>query len=126
MAATLEELEQRVAVLEKAQHALAQAQNENTVTLKWMAGTLAQVKALADDHTERLQRIEQDVNGQSTRLDHMDKRLDRMDTRLDRMDTRLDKVDGRLDHIERDVKGLREEIPGLVTDAVREGLRDRG
>jgi chromosome segregation ATPase len=104
MTATLEELERRVSALEK-------AQNENTVTLKWVAGTLAQVKALADDHTERLQRIEQDVNGQSTRLD--------------RMDTRFDKVDGRLDHIERDVKGLREEIPGLVTDAVREGLRNR-
>ena len=54
MAATLEELEQRVAALE-------QAQNENAVTLKWMAGTLAQVKALADDHTERLDRIEDDV-----------------------------------------------------------------
>ena len=86
MAGTLEDLERRVA--------------------------LAQVKALADDHTERLQRLEQNLNGQSTRLD--------------RMDTRLEKVDGRLDHIERDVKGLREEIPGLVTDAVREGLRDRG
>ena len=66
MAATLEELEQRVAVLEKAQHALAQAQNENTVTLKWMAGTLAQVKALADDHTERLQRID----GRLDRIEH--------------------------------------------------------
>jgi uncharacterized coiled-coil protein SlyX len=54
MAATLEELEQRVAALE-------QAQNENAVTLEWMAGTLAQVKALADDHTERLDRIEDDV-----------------------------------------------------------------
>ena len=31
---------------------------KTTVTLKWMAGTLAQVKALADDHTERLQRID--------------------------------------------------------------------
>ena len=112
MAATLEELEQRVAQLEKGQHALEQAQKDNTITLKWLAGTLAQVKALADDHTERLQRLEQNLNGQSTRLD--------------RMDTRLEKVDGRLDHIERDVKGLREEIPGLVTEAVREGLRDRG
>ena len=65
MAATLEELERRVIALEK-------TQNENTVTLKWQAGTLAQVKALADDHTERLQRIEQNLNGQSTRLDRLD------------------------------------------------------
>ena len=41
--------------------ALEQAQKDNTVTLKWLAGTLAQVKALADDHTERLDRIEHDV-----------------------------------------------------------------
>ena len=35
-------------------------------TLKWMAGTLAQVKALADDHTERLQRID----GRLDRIEH--------------------------------------------------------
>ncbi len=118
MATTLEDLEAPRHPARK-DAARERAQNENTVTPKWLAGTLAQVKALADDHTERLQRIEQDLNGQSTRLDHMDKRLDRMDARLD-------KVDGRLDHIERDVKGLREEVPGLVTDALRQGLRDRG
>ena len=38
MAATLDELERRVIALEK-------AQNENTITLKWVAGTLAQVEA---------------------------------------------------------------------------------
>ncbi len=59
MAATLEELERRVVALEK-------AQNENTITLKWVAGTLAQVKALADDHTERLQRID----GRLDRIEH--------------------------------------------------------
>jgi len=63
MAATLEELERRVLALEKRQHELQRAQNESTVPLKRLAGTLAQVKALADDHTERLQRIEHDVKG---------------------------------------------------------------
>ncbi len=63
MATTLEDLERRVTQLEKTQHELQRAQNENTVTLKWLAGTLAQVKALADDHTERLDRIEHDVKG---------------------------------------------------------------
>ena len=95
MAATLEELEQRVAAVEKAQHALEQAQNENTITLKWLAGTLAQVKALADDHTERLQRIEASVSDQA----------------------------GRLDRIEHDVKGLRRDMPGIVADALRDSRR---
>ncbi len=57
MGATLEELERRVLALEKGQHELQRAQNENTVTLKWLAGTLAQVETLAYDHRERLKRI---------------------------------------------------------------------
>lgn len=66
-----------------------------TITLKWMAGTLAQVKALADDHTERLQRIEASVSGQA----------------------------GRLDRIEHDVKGLRRDMPGILADALRDTRR---
>ena len=85
MAATLEELERRVIALER-------AQNENTITLKWMAGTLAQVKAATDDHTERLQRIEGTVKDQTARLDR----------------------------IESDVKGLRRDMPGIVADALRD------
>lgn len=99
MAAALEELEQRVALLEKGQQALEQAQNDNTLTLKWVAGTLAQVKMLADDHTERLQRIEASVSDQA----------------------------GRLDRIEHDVKGLRRDMPAIVADALRHsGRTDQG
>ena len=47
--ASFAEFERRVIALEK-------AQTDNT--LRWMAGTLAQVKAFADDHAERLQRID--------------------------------------------------------------------
>ncbi len=95
MAGTLEELEQRVAQLEKGQHALEQAQKDNTYTLKWLAGPLAQVKALADDHTERLRRIEASVSDQA----------------------------GRLDRIENNVKGLRRDMPGIVADALRQSRR---
>ncbi len=84
MATTLEELERRVIALEK-------APTDNTPTLKWVAGTLAQVKALADDHTERLQRIEASVGGQV----------------------------GRPDRIEHDVTGLRRDMPRIVADALR-------
>jgi hypothetical protein len=54
MAATLEELERRVVALER-------AHNENTTTLKWMAGTLGEIKGVVDNHTERLQRVETEV-----------------------------------------------------------------
>jgi hypothetical protein len=33
------------------------------------------------------------------------------------------KVDKRFDKVEADVAGLREDLPGIVTDAVRSGLR---
>ena len=42
MVATLEELERRVLALE-------QAHNENTTTLKWMAGTLGEIKGVVDE-----------------------------------------------------------------------------
>ncbi len=99
MVATLEELERRVIALEK-------AQNENTITLKWVAGTLAQVKSLGDDHTERLQRIEQTVNVHGERLQALEQTVN-------------DQT-GRLDRIEHDVKGLRRDMPGIVADALRD------
>ena len=93
MAATLEELEQRVPRRKETRS--KKRRMKNTITLKWVAGTLAQVKALADDHTERLQRIEK-VGDQA----------------------------GRLDRIEHDVKGLRRDMPGIVADALRHTRSD--
>lgn len=81
---TVDELERRVVALEK-------AQTTNAQTMKWMVGTMAEIKAIVDDHTERLGRI----------------------------DSRLDTIDGRLDRIEFDIKGLREDLPGIVRDALR-------
>jgi len=84
MTATIEELERRVIALEK-------AQNENTTTLKWMAGTLGEIKGVVDDHSEHLRRIE------SSLKDHT----------------------ASLVRVEQDVKGLRRDMPGIVADALR-------
>jgi len=68
MSATLEDLERRVVALEK-------AQNENTTSLRWIAGTLGQVQSAVEgvrsdlnDHTQRLDRIENDIKGIRTDL----------------------------------------------------------
>lgn len=53
---TLADLERRVATLEK-------AQSTNAETMKWIVGTLGQIQATVDGHTERLTRIEADVKG---------------------------------------------------------------
>ena len=42
-----------------------------------------------------------------------------------KVDGRLDKVDGRLDHVEKGIKDLRHDMPGIVSDAMREVLRER-
>ena len=102
MAATLEELERRVLALEKGQHALQRAQNENKVTLKWLAGTLAQIEALAYDHRERLKGIE---------------------GRLGAIEITGNAQAERQDRIEHDVKGLRRDMPGILADALRDTRR---
>lgn len=56
MPADLAELERRIVVLER-------AQTENAATMKWIVGTLGQIQATVDDHTERLKRIEVDIAG---------------------------------------------------------------
>ncbi len=102
MAATLEELERRVLALEQGQQELQRAQNEKTASLKWLAGTLAQVAALANDHTERLKRIEGRLG--ATEI-------------IEKAQTE------RLDRIENDVKGLRRDMPGILADALRDTRR---
>jgi hypothetical protein len=82
--ATLEELERRVIALER-------AHNENTTTLKWMAGTLGEIKGVVDDHTERLCHIEGSLKEHTASLVR----------------------------VEQDVKGLRRDMPGIVADALR-------
>ncbi len=42
-----------------------------------------------------------------------------------KVDGRLDRVDGRLDRVEKGVKDMRHDMPGIVSDAMREVLRER-
>jgi chromosome segregation ATPase len=93
-----EDLDQRVAVVER-------AQGETTQTLRWVVAKLGRIEAVQDEHTLRLERLE-------TKVDGLDARLDAMAVRLDGMDTRLGSVERKLD-------GLIEALPGIVAEAVR-------
>lgn len=53
---TVEELERRVVVLEK-------AQVENTTTMTWMVGILGQIQATVTAHTDELKEIRADIRG---------------------------------------------------------------
>lgn len=69
MALTLEDLDRRVAALER-------TQGDTTETLRWVVTKLARMQAVQDEHTLRLERVEL--------------RLERVETRLDRVEEKLD------------------------------------
>jgi multidrug resistance efflux pump len=90
--------------LEKRVSALERASVNNTETLKWMAGTLGSMKAVQDDHTQRLDRLETDVS-------------------ILKSDVATLKADMR--EVKADLKGLRADLPGIVAEALRGVLKDR-
>jgi len=57
--------------------------------------------------------------------ENTEQRFDRIEGRFGQVDGRLDRVDGRLDRVEKGVKDLRHDMPGIVSDAIREVLRER-
>ena len=57
--------------------------------------------------------------------ENTEQRFDRVEGRFGQVDGRLDGVDGRLDRVEKGVKDLRHDMPGIVSDAMREVLRER-
>jgi hypothetical protein len=83
-------LTMRVAALEK-------ARVNNTETITWVAGTLGQMKATLDHHTQRLDGIEADI-----------------------ADLRAE-VRG----LKSDLASLRADLPGIVATSLRSAMRDK-
>ena len=83
MPTTLEDLDRRVTKLEH-------AQNDSTVTLKWMAGTLGKIQAVQDHHTEELATLKSDMVEVKSRLGGVEHRMDKVETRLERLEAKVD------------------------------------
>jgi hypothetical protein len=96
------ELSSRVARLER-------ASVNNTETVGWLAGTLGGMKAVQDDHTQRLDRLE---TGQEEHT-----------KRLVRLEIGQEDHTKRLERIETDLRGLIQNLPSIVSDAMREVMR---
>jgi predicted nucleic acid-binding Zn-ribbon protein len=56
------------------------------------------------------------------RFDKVDGRLDKVDGRLDRLESKLDSVDRKIDT---KIDGLAKSLPGIISDTMREVLRER-
>jgi DNA-binding FrmR family transcriptional regulator len=96
--------EDRIQRIEGRVTAVEQAQNDNTQSLRFIVATVAQMKAVQDDHghvfeehSRQLGELRTDVNGLRT------------------------EVGG----LRTDLQGLRKELPTIVADVMREVLREK-
>jgi archaellum component FlaC len=102
--------DQEFSTLSRRVAALEQSDAANTKSIEFIASTLGGMKAVQDNHTKR--------------LDGIDQRLDGIDQRLNGIDRRLDGIDGEIRGLKADVAGLRADMPGIVAEAMREVLRE--
>ncbi len=91
------ELERRVAALEA-------AQNDTTQTQRWVVAKLGRMSAVQDEHTLHLERIEGDVT----------------EIKQDISELKRD-VSG----LKQEVAGLRKDLPAIVSESLREVLKER-
>jgi hypothetical protein len=96
MAVTVEDLDRRATVLER-------TQNETVETLRWAAATLGQMKAVQDEHTQRLGRMQAVQDEHTQRLNDHTQRLERIETTLGDHSRRLDRLEAKVDAIPRAV-----------------------
>jgi septal ring factor EnvC (AmiA/AmiB activator) len=99
MAVTGEDLDRRVGALEH-------AQNDTTGTLRWAAATLGQMRAVQDDHTQCLERVEATLAEHTQRLDQVETTLAEHTQRLDRVETTLAEHTRRFNRLEAKVDAL--------------------
>jgi archaellum component FlaC len=110
--------EDRIQRLEGRVTAVEQAQNDNTQSLRFIVATVAQMKAVQDDHSHVLEDHTR-ILGDHTRIlgDHTRK--------LDDHSQRLGRIENDLGSLRTEVHALRKELPTIVADVMREVLREK-
>jgi DNA-binding transcriptional MerR regulator len=123
--------EDRIQRIEARVTAVEQAQNDNTQSLRFIVTTVAQMKAVQDDHGLTLDSHSKVLEGHSKVLDQHSKVLDQHSKVLDQHSKileqhskRFDRVDADLMALRGEVQALRKELPGIVADVMREVLRE--
>jgi outer membrane murein-binding lipoprotein Lpp len=95
---------------------LERASVNNTETIGWLAGTLGGMKAVQDDHTQRLDRIETDVQVLKS-----DVAILKSDVSTLKSDVAILKSD--VGSLKADLRGLIINMPSIVADAMRDVMR---
>lgn len=107
----IEDLERRVSALET-------AQKETAKTQTWMASTLGRIASVQDQHTAAIAELQADMH--DVKGDLRGVKIDLRGVKAD-----LEGVKADLRGVAADLKGLRADLPEMLSEAVREGLKQR-
>ena len=116
---TLDEVERRLVALEN-------SQTTNAGTMKWMVGTLGQIQATVDNHTERLDKIDGTLELHTSSLAQHTKTLAEHTKTLGEHSKTLGEHTQLLNGLKKDVGWLTKAMPEIVATAMREVLAAKG
>jgi chromosome segregation ATPase len=124
--------EDRIQRIEARVTAVEQAQNDNTQSLRFIVTTVAQMKAVQDDHGHQLDEHGRKLDEHGRKLDEHGRKLDDHGRKLDEHGRKLDDHGRQLGELRGEVSGLRtefhalrKELPTIVADVMREVLREQ-
>jgi chromosome segregation ATPase len=110
--------EDRIQRIEARVTAVEQAQNDNTQSLRFIVATVAQMKAVQDDHGHQL-----DEHGR--KLDEHGRKLDDHGRKLDDHGRQLGELRSEVGGLRTEFHALRKELPTIVANVMREVLREK-
>jgi chromosome segregation ATPase len=102
--------------LERRVEALEAAQNDTTQTLRWSVAKLGRIASVQDEHTLRLEKIENDVGSIRHEIGSMQHELGSIQHEIGSMQHEI----GSMQH---SIASLRRDMPGIVAEAMREVLK---
>jgi chromosome segregation ATPase len=117
--------EERIQRIEGRVTAVEQAQNDNTQSLRFIVATVAQMKAVQDDHGHQLDEHGRKLDEHGRKLDEHGRKLDEHGRKLDDHGRQLGELRGDVNGLRTEVHALRKELPTIVADVMREVLREK-
>jgi chromosome segregation ATPase len=116
--------EDRIQRIEARVTAVEQAQNDNTQSLRFIVTTVAQMKAVQDDHGQTLAEHGRALDDHTRILGEHSKFLGEHSKVLGDHGKRLDRIEGEVKGLRTDLHGLRKDLPTMMADVMREVLKE--
>ncbi len=110
--------EDRIQRIEARVTAVEHAQNDNTQSLRFIVTTVAQMKAVQDDHGHILEE-------HSRKLGELRADMSSLRSEVGGMRTEVGGLRTEVGGLRTDLQGLRKELPTIVADVMREVLREQ-